>query len=72
MVSRQSLPPVFALNGAFYINTTQSIFDQKTMMPRKTMAYEMGPMKSLNLDSNLDLIILNSLVQTGIVSVEEY
>jgi CMP-N-acetylneuraminic acid synthetase len=72
MVSRQSLPPVFALNGAFYINTTQSILDQKTMLPRKTMAYEMGPMKSLNLDSNLDLIMLNSLVQTGIVSLEEY
>jgi len=36
------------------------------------MAYEMGPMKSLNLDSNLDLILLNSLVQTGIVKLEEY
>ena len=72
MVPRQSLPLVFALNGAFYINTTQSILDQKTMLPRKTMAFEMKPMKSLNLDSNLDLIMLNSLVQTGIVSLEEY
>ncbi len=72
MVPRQSLPHVFALNGAFYINTTQSILDQKTMLPRKTMAFEMGSMKSLNLDSYLDLILLNSLVQTGLVSLEEY
>ena len=72
MVPRQSLPHVFALNGAFYINTTQSILNQKTMLPDKTMAFEMGSMKSLNLDSNLDLILLNSLVQTGLVSLEEY
>jgi N-acylneuraminate cytidylyltransferase len=72
MVARQSLPPVYALNGAFYINSTVSISRDKTMLPGNTRAFEMSVDKSLNLDSHLDLLLLEALIKTGKTVLEEY
>jgi CMP-N-acetylneuraminic acid synthetase len=72
MVARQLLPPVYALNGAFYINSTVSILRDKTMLPRNTRAFEMSVNKSLNLDSHLDLLLLEALIKTGNTVLEEY
>jgi len=72
MVARQLLPPVYALNGAFYINHTDSITKMKTFLPEKTKAFEMPSEKSLNLDSPNDLILLEALIEREAVSLEEY
>lgn len=72
MVARQLLPLVYALNGAFYINHTESITKMKTFLPERTSAFEMPPQKSLNLDSPNDLILLEALIERGMVSLEEY
>jgi len=72
MVARQLLPPVYALNGAFYINHTESVTKLKTFLPEKTMAFEMPPQKSLNLDLPNDLILLEALIQREAINLEEY
>lgn len=72
MVARQLLPPVYALNGAFYLNSTVSILRDKTMLPGKTRAFEMSVNKSLNLDSRFDLLLLEALMKTGNIVLEEY
>ena len=71
MVPRQFLPQVFALNGAFYINGTESILTSRTFLPENTLAFEMPVHKSLNLDSKYDLILLEALLSNNLVEIEE-
>jgi CMP-N,N'-diacetyllegionaminic acid synthase len=71
MVPRQSLPPVYSLNGAFYINHSDSLLEERTFLPKKTLAFEMDLEKSLNLDSITDLVLLEALIQRQMVALEE-
>ncbi len=51
-VARQSLPKVYALNGAIYVTKVDTILSEKTFFPEKTIPYVMGP--GVNIDSELD------------------
>jgi CMP-N-acetylneuraminic acid synthetase len=42
------------------------------MLPGNTRAFEMSVDKSLNLDSHLDLLLLEALIKTGKTVLEEY
>ena len=73
MVARQSLPPVYALNGAFYLTHVDVLREKGTFVPLgATMPYVMPDERSLNLDGKLDLILLEALVKAGQVTIEEY
>jgi len=72
MVARQSLPEVFALNGAFYLTHSDVLLAQKTFMPSKTAAYVMPEERSVNLDNQKDLLLLEMLIEKSIVKIEEY
>ncbi len=61
-VPRQTLPRVFALNGAFYLTSLEVIKSQGTFLPRKTIAYTMPPERSINLDGPLDMLLLEALL----------
>lgn len=61
-VPRQTLPKVFALNGAFYLTSLEVIKSQGTFLPRKTIAYTMPPERSINLDGPLDILLLEALL----------
>ncbi len=61
-VPRQTLPRVFALNGSFYLTSLEIIESQGTFLPRKTIAYTMPPEKSINLDTPLDMLLLEALL----------
>lgn len=63
-VPRQSLPTVYALNGAFYLAPRRIVVEQRTFMPKRTLAFEMPPERSVNLDGPLDLLLLEALLQT--------
>ncbi len=64
-VPRQTLPKVFALNGAFYLTSLEIIKSQGTFLPRKTIAYTMPPERSINLDGPLDILLLEALLAKG-------
>jgi CMP-N-acetylneuraminic acid synthetase len=71
-VARQSLPTVYALNGAFYLTHRDILLNQSTFMPAKTMPYLMPAERSLNLDTALDVLLMQALVEKGIVIPEDY
>ena len=62
-VPRQTLPVVHALNGAFYLAPHRVVVEQRTFMPERTLAFEMPPERSVNLDGPLDLVLLEALLQ---------
>ncbi len=72
MISRQLLPKVYALNGAFYLTSLNFIYDKNSFFGNFTLPFIMDEMKSINLDSKLDLYLLESLIDRKIISIEEY
>jgi CMP-N,N'-diacetyllegionaminic acid synthase len=62
---RQALPQPYALNGAFYAIGREVFLDQGKFLPDGTIAYEMPPERSHNLDSQLDMQVLESMLRTG-------
>lgn len=64
-VPRQTLPVVYALNGAFYLAPHRVVTEQKTFMPERTLPFEMPPERSVNLDGPLDLLLLEALLRRG-------
>jgi CMP-N,N'-diacetyllegionaminic acid synthase len=72
MVARQLLPQVYALNGAFYLTRSEIIQKQRTFMPKMTIPYLMPEERSINLDTEVDLFLLECLIEKGRVQIEEY
>jgi CMP-N-acetylneuraminic acid synthetase len=62
-VPRQSLPIVYALNGAFYLAPQRIVIEQRTFMPERTLPFEMPPERSVNLDGPLDVLLLEALLR---------
>ena len=60
---RQALPQPYALNGAFYAIGREVFLDQGKFLPEGTIAYEMPPERSHNLDSPQDLLILEAMLE---------
>lgn len=71
-VARQSLPTVYALNGAFYLTHRDVVVEQRTFLPPRTLPFVMPEDHSVNLDTMTDIYVLEALVQRGIYKIEEY
>jgi|CXWL01.1.fsa_nt_gi CMP-N-acetylneuraminic acid synthetase len=71
MVARQQLPKVYSLNGAFYLTHRDILLTKSTFMPTKTIPYVMPPERSLNLDTKMDMFLLEMLVEKGRIMIEE-
>jgi len=54
---RQDLPAVFALNGALYLVKTSVLLKTGSWMPRGAVAYVMPPERSVDIDSEWDLMV---------------
>lgn len=61
--SRQALPPVYARNGALYLVKVSKLRLHGTLLGHKARAYEMSPERSVNIDSPLDLLLAEALLQ---------
>jgi len=72
MVARQSLPKVYALNGAFYLTHRDTLLKHSSFMPPGTIPYVMPAERSLNLDTARDLILLEALIEKSHIVLEEY
>lgn len=66
-VARQSLPKVYSLNGAIYITKVETILNEKTFLPKKTVPYIMNT--NINIDSEEDFIFLEAMIQNKKVKV---
>jgi len=65
--TRQSLPPVYALNGAIYIIKIKALLFEKTFFPKKTLPYIMD--ENYNIDTEEDLIFLKIMHELGKVKI---
>lgn len=72
MVARQSLPTVYALNGAFYITHRDTLMTRRTFLPSRTLPFVMPEERSVNLDTMSDVYVLEAMLERGVYSVEEY
>ncbi len=60
---RQELPEVFAFNGAFYLIDSEVLINQNTLIPTRTKLYEMPLNRSINIDSEMDLLLLEIILK---------
>jgi len=72
MVARQSLPTVYALNGAFYITHRDTLVTRRTFLPPRTLPFVMPEERSVNLDTMTDVYVLEAMLERGVYKVEEY
>jgi CMP-N,N'-diacetyllegionaminic acid synthase len=61
---RQDLPAVYSLNGAVYIARTDWLRREKTFITQDTIAYEMPIERSLDIDTESDLLHLQTILET--------
>jgi len=59
---RQDAPPVFVLNGAVYVAHYEWLLKHKMFVNSETIAYPMPKIRSLDIDTKADLILLNSIL----------
>ena len=59
---RQDLPKVYILNGAVYVAQTDWLRQQRTFLTAETVAHIMPRERSLDVDTELDLKICESLI----------
>jgi CMP-N,N'-diacetyllegionaminic acid synthase len=60
---RQALPPVYALNGAIYLNRRESLLTDRTFVPQGTYGYIMPPERSLDIDSLWDFHLIELILK---------
>jgi CMP-N-acetylneuraminic acid synthetase len=60
---RQDLPPAFALNGAIFLNRTESLLRYRTFTPKGTRAFLMPPERSLDIDTPWDFYLAELILQ---------
>jgi len=72
MVPRQSLPEVYALNGAFYITSYEELKKNKSFYSKHVKAYVMPEERSFNLDTKFELYIFELLLEKKDIKFEEY
>ena len=72
MVARQSLPAVYALNGAFYITHRDTLLTSRTFMSLRTLPFVMPEERSVNLDTMSDIYMLEAMLARGLYQIDEY
>lgn|GEM_PF-30978 len=60
---RQKLPPMYIRNGAIYAAKRDSIVKSKSFKGKKSLAYVMSEDRSVNIDSSLDWVLAETLMQ---------
>jgi N-acylneuraminate cytidylyltransferase len=60
--TRQSLPPVYVLNGAVYVARCDWLLKQQSFVGKETCAYVMPKQRSLDIDTEDDLFVFKSIL----------
>lgn len=70
-VPRQILPLTFMPNGAFYLGKVAVLDREDSFIPARSLPFLMPSLASVNLDSPLDLVLLEALIAKGAVRFED-
>jgi CMP-N-acetylneuraminic acid synthetase len=62
---RQSLPPIYIVNGALYIVKRNTLVEQFSFKGNFCIPYEMPPERSVNIDSEIDFVIAEYYLNLG-------
>lgn len=65
-VPRQSLPAAYIPNGAIYLAKVNVILEEDTFIPKRSLPLIMPAVSSINLDSPLDLLLLEAVIDKGL------
>jgi CMP-N-acetylneuraminic acid synthetase len=60
---RQDLPPAYAPNGAVFVIRRGALLEERTLYPRRTVAYVMPPERSLDIDDSWDLHVADLVLR---------
>ena len=60
---RQNLPERFIRNGCIYLVKTETLKKEKTFMPESKAVYIMDEEWAVNIDTAMDVLILNALIK---------
>ncbi|MBV5320166.1 MAG: acylneuraminate cytidylyltransferase family protein [Sulfuricurvum sp.] len=71
MVPRQSLPKVYRLNGAFYLTDVKTLKNKRSFFTEHTMPFHFPKERSVNLDTMMDLYLLETILEKKLIEVEE-
>lgn len=61
-VRRQDLPKVYALNGAVYVARCDWLLETRSFLTRETIAYPMPTERSIDVDTEFDLILAEAML----------
>jgi CMP-N-acetylneuraminic acid synthetase len=67
---RQELPRAWRLNGAIYLARYEAILRERSLLPRATLPLEMPAERSLNIDHPWDVVLLQALLERGLVELD--
>ena len=60
---RQDLPDLYLRNGAIYLTRTSVIREQESLKGKKSLALVMPEIRSVNIDSKIDLVVAEALLR---------
>ena len=60
---RQDLPNFYMANGAIYISTPKTLLKYKSFFCKKTLPYIMPPERSIDIDNEIDLKLVELLIK---------
>ncbi len=64
---RQDHPKVYVVNGAIYIADCTWLLNKRIFRSRETLAYVMPRERSIDIDDEIDLLLVESLIKSGIL-----
>lgn len=68
---RQELPTYYRLNGAIYMGKTLCFYESKSFLGKNSVAYIMSQEDSIDIDSELDFIIAETIINADKYYLEE-
>ena len=66
---RQDIPVAYALNGAVYVAESNWLVRMQTFVTDETVAFIMPKERSIDIDTNIDLILANELLANQISNI---
>ena len=60
---RQDLPPAYALNGALYLNRSESLLRDRTFVPPGTLAYVIPPERAQDVDTPWEFHLVEMILR---------
>jgi CMP-N,N'-diacetyllegionaminic acid synthase len=69
ITQRQSVPPVYELNGAIYIINAKKLLQEKSLRAFKTQKYLMDEVTSVDIDEPLDWLYAEAILKSGMLNL---